>query len=199
MVEVRNINGSSHVLSLLSPPHVHITYLSFSFIRPLTTLHFSLIVSLSLYVFVFLTCYTRASQSGLAAKAVALAQSTNGVMQRGWPRGERGGRTQPSRLPTSGKLNQAKRCLTRWGYTRPCHLLQPLPPPSRFTPWHRPISRFPFRFENLYLQPSPPPTDTNGSNSANISRHHAGAWPVLAHSLRAPSTSTLLFVQHLLY
>lgn len=86
MVEVRNINGSSHVLSLplLPLPHVYITYLSFSFVRSLT-LHFSLTVSLLPYafVFLFLARCTRASQSGLAARAVVLAQSTNGVMQRG--------------------------------------------------------------------------------------------------------------------
>ncbi|KAL0128963.1 hypothetical protein PUN28_003974 [Cardiocondyla obscurior] len=79
---------SSHVLlpppSLLPLSHVHTAYPSFSFVRSLA-LHFSLIVSLSFYVFVFLflaRC-ARANQSGLAVRAVALAQSTNGVMQRG--------------------------------------------------------------------------------------------------------------------
>lgn len=67
------------------------------------------------------------------------------------------------RLPTSGKLNQAKRCLTRWGYTPPPPTSSPPPPP--------PSQLFPFRPQNLSFsspallllttlaQPTPAPTN----------------------------------------
>ena len=69
---------------------------------------------------------SRANQSCLAAMQSEREKETGRGRERipiGWPRGERGGRRTHHRLPTSGKLNQAKRCLTRWGYTRPRHLL----------------------------------------------------------------------------
>lgn len=156
MVEVRNINGSSHVLSLSFLPllRVYIAYPSLFFVRALllSTFRSPPAVRPTPSSFSFSRVVPSQPVGLSTARTVALAQSTNGVMQRGWPRGERGGRTH-HRLPTSGKLNQAKRCLTRWGYTRPCYLLQPLPP--SFQPRDAPYPRFPFRSENLHLQPSP--------------------------------------------
>lgn len=72
------------------------------------------------------------------------------------------------------------------------HAAVPPPPTSSstfaFHPRRHPISRFPFRSENLHLQPSLLSTNKSGSdsNSAGTSRHHPGAWPVLIHSVLRP-------------
>lgn len=69
---------------------------------------------------------------------------------------------------------------------RPCHLLQPLPPPSRFTPGATPYPRFPFRSENLNLQPSLLSTDKsgNGSNSASTIIPVLGRYSLIHSALR---------------
>lgn len=85
------------------------------------------------------------------------------------------------------------------------HAAVPPPPTSSstfaFHPRRNPTPRFPFRSENLHLQPSLLSTDKsgNGSNSASTSRHHPGAWPVLTHSLRAPSASLRFCLSNISY
>lgn len=192
-------------LSLSRLPHALYTSCAPLFVSPSFS-YTPLFTRLSPLSFTLMSSSFSISPSfSLASQLVGLSGSTE--YQWGDAAGVTQGRTRRSDPPSPAyirKIKPSQAVLNALGL-HAAAVPPPLPTSSSTSAFTTALSRATIHIQVPFSDREPPPPTFSTSCGVTARRQRqrqpssSRAWPVLTHSLRVPSTSTLLFVQHLLY